>query len=224
MHQMINAVTRFVEGFQRHWLAVLVGILFAYSLLPFLAPVLKAAGFNNLAQVIYHPYKLMCHTYAFRSFFLFGEQVAYTRSQFEEVSGIDTAGFNGLLASREFQGDEEVGFKTALCQRDIAIYLAMAIGGVIYGLTRRRAKPMPFLLLLLIGVVPIALDGFSQLLSQPPFNFLPYRESDWFLRTLTGALLGFSLAWFVFPLIQSSLMPQQPAPRVEMSHESNTTS
>lgn len=224
MHAMIKTMNRFVEGFQRHWLAVIVGILFAYSLLPFVAPALKAAGLNDLAQVIYHPYKLMCHTYGFRSFFLFGDQVIYSRTQFEQASGIDTAGIRGLVASREFQGNAEMGYKTALCQRDIAIYLAMGIGGVIYSLTRRRVSPIPFVLLLLIGVVPIGLDGFSQLLSQPPFNLFPYRESDWVLRTLTGALFGFSLAWFVFPMIESAVGPQPPAPRMKISHESNTAS
>lgn len=212
-------MNRMVEGFQRHWLAVLIGILLAYSLLPFVAPMLKAAGFDGLAQVIYQPYKLMCHTYAFRSFFLFGEQATYSRDQFEEVSGIDTTGVTGLLAARDFQGDETVGYKTALCQRDIAIYLSMAIGGMIFAATRRRAKPMPFLLLLAIGILPIALDGFSQLLSQPPFNFIPYRESNWVLRSLTGALLGFSLAWLVFPLIESSMMPRPPARPVQVTHE-----
>lgn len=217
MRRMINAVTRFVEGFQRHWLAVLVGILFTYSLMPFVAPVLKEAGFNGLAQVIYQPYKLMCHTYGFRSFFLFGDQAVYSRTQFEQASGIDTAGISGLLASREFQGNPEMGYKVALCQRDVAIYFTMAVGGIIYALTRRRAKPISFLLLILIGVVPIALDGFSQLLSQPPFSLIPYRESDWVLRTLTGALFGFSLAFFVFPLIESSLAAQPPAPRVNVT-------
>ncbi len=219
MRRMMNTMNRLVAGFQRHWLAVLVGILFAYSLIPFLAPALMHVGLSDLAQVIYQPYKLMCHTYGFRSFFLFGDQLAYTRPQFEQLSGIDTSGFAGLLESRAFQGNAEMGFKVALCQRDVAIYLSMAIGGVVYALTRRRAKPLPFLLLLLIGVVPIGLDGFSQLLSQPPFFLLAYRESDWQLRALTGALFGLSLAWFIFPLIQSSLLPQPPAQRVSTAHE-----
>ena len=219
MRRMMNALNRMVEGFQRHWLAVLVGILFVYSLTPVLAPMLKAAGLDGLAQLIYQPYKLMCHTYAFRSFFLFGDQFVYSRPQFEQLSGIDTAGFAGLIQSRNFLGNAEMGFKVALCQRDVAIYFSMAIGGVIYALTRRRAKPFPFLLLLLIGVVPIGLDGFSQLLSQPPFNLIAYRESDWLLRTLTGALFGFSLAWFVFPLIESATVAQMPAQRVSVTHE-----
>jgi uncharacterized membrane protein len=54
----------------------------------------------------------------------------------------------------------------------------------------------------LIGVVPIVLDGFSQLFSQSPFNLIPFRESTWYWRVITGALFGTALAWIVFPIIQ----------------------
>ena len=202
---MVNALNRFAEGFQRHWLAVLVGILFAYSLFPFLAPVFKAANLDGLAQLIYQPYKFVCHTYGFRSFFLFGEQPVYERNEFERDSGIDTTSLGGLLQSRDFQGNAQMGYKVALCQRDVAIYFAMAANGVVYSLVRKRGKPLPWLWFVLIGIVPIAIDGFSQLFSQPPFNFLPYRESNWLLRLGTGALFGFALAWLVFPLIDGAI-------------------
>lgn len=204
---MVDRLNRFADGFQHHWLAVLAGILLAYSLLPFGAPVLKKLGLDGLSQVIYQPYKFVCHTYGFRSFYLFGEQFAYSRPEFEQASGVDTRSFSGLLQSREFQGTPQMGYKVALCERDVAIYLAMAINGIAYALARRRARPIPWLLFVLIGIVPIGLDGFSQLLSQPPFNLLPYRESTWVLRLATGALFGFSLAWLVFPLIENTLGP-----------------
>jgi uncharacterized membrane protein len=58
-------------------------------------------------------------------------------------------------------------------------------------------------------MVPIGLDGFSQLFSQIPNAFiqsiLPYRESTPFLRVLTGFLFGISTAWFMFPLIEESM-------------------
>ena len=119
----------------RHWLAVITLFLFAYSLVPFLAPVLKKAGLDTAAQIIYLPYKFLCHTYGFRSFFLFGEQFNYPRGdapgQFDTVSGINTATFNGLLAARDFQGNAQMGYKVALCERDVAIYFTMALCGVI---------------------------------------------------------------------------------------------
>jgi len=196
----------------RHWLAVITVFLFAYSLLPFVAPLLKKAGLDTPAQIIYLPYKFLCHTYGFRSFFLFGDQFSYPRGtapgQFDNASGIDTATFNGLLASRDFQGNAEMGYKVALCERDVAIYLTMALCGVLFALTRRRISTLPWWLFIVIGLVPIGIDGFSQLLSQPPFTVFPYRESTMALRLLTGALFGLSAVWLVFPILQSTLTPE----------------
>ena len=203
---------------------MIVGALLVYALLPFLAPVLKKAGADGLAQVIYQPYKFVCHTYAFRSFFLFGEQAVYSRGEgegdFERATGINPMTPQGLIEAREFQGNERVGYKVALCERDIAIYLSMAVNGMIFALMRKRTtRPIPWWLFVLIGLVPIGLDGFSQLLSQPPLTILPFRESTWFFRVLTGALFGVSVAWLVFPLIEASFVtetrPVQRQPEVE---------
>ncbi len=202
---MSDALDRFAAAFNRHWIRYLVTALLVYSGLPVLAPLLKAAGFDGAAQMLYTPYKAMCHTYGFRSFYLFGEQAVYSRDEFERVSGIDTGTNAGLLAARNFQGDAQTGYKIAICQRDMAIYPAMALGGGLYGLWRGRMRKLPWWLFVLIGVGPIGLDGFSQLLSQPPFNLLPYRESVWQLRVLTGALFGFSAAWLVFPLLAAGM-------------------
>jgi len=216
---MVERLNHFADGFERHWLAVLVGILLTYSLLPFGAPVLKWLGLDGLAQVIYQPYKLMCHTYGFRSFFLFGERLVYDRAEFEQASGIDTSTFAGLLQARDFQGNAQMGYKVALCQRDVAIYFAMGVNGIAYALVRRRARPIPWLAFVLIGVLPIGLDGFSQLLSQPPFNLFAYRESNWGLRLITGGLFGFSLAWLIFPLIEGTFRPARSRPQAVAGRE-----
>lgn len=206
--KLVAALNAFADWFFRHWLALVVGILLVYSLVPFGAPVLMKAGLPGAAQVIYQPYKLVCHTYAFRSFFLFGPQAVYPRGngdgEFERATGIRDDPM-GLLQARDFQGNEAVGYKVALCQRDIAIYLAMAINGIAFALVRRRARPLPWLWFILIGIVPIGLDGFSQLFSQWPLNLIPFRESTWTLRVITGSLFGFSVAWLVFPLIEETM-------------------
>ena len=97
----------------------------------------------------------------------------------------------------------------ALCERDISIYLSILIGGLIYGVVRRHGpvRPLPFWLFLIIGLGPIALDGFSQLFSQlfiglgaeSLMRLLPLRESSPLLRSLTGALMGFSIVWLIYP-------------------------
>ncbi len=198
---VMSGLDRLALFLQRHWLAVMVGLLLAYALLPFAAPLLMQAGLPSFAQVIYAPYKLTCHTFGFRSFFLFGEAFAYDRASFEQLSGINTATPQGLLAARDFLGNAQMGYKVALCQRDVAIYSAMGLNGMVYGAMRGRARPLPWALFVLIGVLPIGLDGLSQLLSQPPFQLLPYRESNWALRLVTGSLFGTSVAWLVFPML-----------------------
>ena len=85
----------------------------------------------------------------------------------------------------------------------------MALFGVIYAITGRKLPKLHWLIWGVVGVVPIGLDGFSQLFSQLPFQFiqaiLPYRESTPFLRVLTGFLFGITTAWFMFPLIEESM-------------------
>ncbi|MCS7059573.1 MAG: DUF2085 domain-containing protein [Anaerolineae bacterium] len=217
--RLASALNQFAEAFRQHWLSIIVSLLLIYVGLPFLAPVLKKAGADGLAQAIYQPYKFVCHTYAFRSFFLFGDQLVYPRGEgegeFERATGINPLTPRGLLEARDFQGNERVGYKVALCQRDIAIYLSMAINGMIFGMARRRIRrPIPWPVFVLIGLAPIAIDGFSQLLSQPPLAILPFRESTWALRVLTGALFGAAIAWLAFPLIESSFAAEERLARV----------
>ncbi len=205
---MTRALYAFANFFQRHWLLIFTGMLFFYSLLPFGAPILKQAGLDGPAQFIYQPYKLMCHTYGFRSMYLFGPQVVYNREEFDARTGLNTLANRGLnsdvFAAREFQGNPQMGYKVALCERDVALYFSMGVGGVVFGLSRRRLRMMPWWLFVLIGVLPIGIDGFSQLLSQFPNSPVPFRESTVLLRFITGSLFGFSVAWLVFPIIHST--------------------
>lgn len=194
----------------RHYLAFFNIFVFLYVGLPFLAPVMMRAGWTGPASLIYRGYNAVCHELAFRSWFLFGEQPAYPRS----IAGVDdwlsygdATGMNedDLWAARSYVGNENVGFKVALCQRDIAIYGGILLFGVLFALTGRKFGSLHWLAWLILGILPIGLDGVSQLISQPPLNLLPYRESTPMLRTLTGALFGFMTAWFGYPLVDVSM-------------------
>ncbi len=204
----------------KKYLLILNLFMLLYAGLPFLAPTLMKLGAETPANLIYRMYKPLCHQFGFRSFFLYGEQPFYPLAEagmtgyktFEEVSGIpnldDPYSFTRFEA-RNYIGDETVGFKVALCERDVAIYLAIMGFGVVYGLTGRRLKSLHWMLWLLIGIGPIGLDGFSQLFSQFNWEWLnalvPYRESTPFLRVLTGALFGLATAWFAYPNIEDSM-------------------
>ena len=109
------------------------------------------------------------------------------------------------FAARHFIGDETVGYKTSLCARDLAIYTMMFVGGLIYWRFRRRIRPLPFLLYVFVGLGPIGLDGFSQLMSYPPFEFWPVRETIPLFRVVTGGLFGLMSAWLGFPHIERSM-------------------
>lgn len=210
----LSTADRLAHWLNRGYLAVLNLLLFLYVGLPFLAPVLMQAGYPQFARPIYTVYGAVCHQLAFRSWFLFGEQPFYPRASaevpgyktFQEATGIDEDDSSSLLTARDFIGNEQVGYKVAYCQRDIAIYGSMLLFGLVFAATGRRIRPLHWSLWILIGIAPIAIDGFSQLLSQfQGFSFWEYRESTPLLRTITGALFGLTTAWFGFPLLEDSM-------------------
>ncbi len=215
--QMVSKADKISYWISKHYLAIFNLFLILYIGLPFLAPTFKKAGWNTPAQVIYKIYSPLCHQWAFRSFFLFGEQAYYPHAAakipgiltFEQVSGITDLTDPSRIQARLFEGNALLGYKIALCERDVAIWGAMALFGVVYALTRRKLPKLHWLIWVLVGVGPIGLDGFSQLFSQLPSAFiqsvLPYRESTPFLRVLTGFLFGLTTAWFMFPLIEESM-------------------
>jgi uncharacterized membrane protein len=218
--QEISRADRTMDWFSRHYLAVINFVMLLYFGLPILAPTLMNAGATLPANVIYTMYKPLCHQFGFRSFFLFGEQPYYPLAEagisgvktFEEITGfqdLDNPAAFSRFQAREFTGNETVGFKMALCERDMAIYGAIFLFGVVYALSGRRIKPLHWALWVLIGMGPIGLDGFSQLFSQMNWEWLssivPYRESTPLLRVLTGGLFGFTTAWFAYPYMEESM-------------------
>jgi uncharacterized membrane protein len=217
----ISKGDRFSMWFSKHYLLVFNLFVIFYIGLPFLAPVFLKVGVEAPAAAIYKLYSGLCHQLSYRSWFLFGEQPIYPREAagiegyltFHEATGLDE---HGLVDARNFLGTEFVGYKIALCQRDLAIYGAILIFGVLFGLTGRKIKPLPFLVWISIGILPIGFDGLSQLFGQilaepvfeflqPYFGFISFRESTPFLRTLTGFLFGFTTAWFGYPLVEETM-------------------
>lgn len=215
--QTISKADKISYWISKHYLAIFNLFLILYIGIPFLAPIFKKAGWHTPAEVIYKIYRPLCHQWAFRSFFLFGEQAYYPHAAakipavltFEQVSGITDLTDPSRLQARLFEGNALLGYKVALCERDVAIWGAMALFGVVYALTGRKLPKLHWLIWVLVGLGPIGLDGFSQLFSQIPSTFiqsiLPYRESTPLLRALTGFVFGLTTAWFMFPLIEESM-------------------
>ena len=195
--------------FARHWLAIFNLIVFVYVGLPFGAPMLMQAGIKTPANVIYRVYRPLCHQLSFRSWFLFGQQAYYPLEHsglsvpsYEEVTGNETWDWR---EAQDFLGNEQLGYKVALCQRDIAIYLSILLAGLLFGLVRKRIRPLPIWIWFFLGIVPIALDGGSQLIASLPLLRLPVRESVPALRTLSGALFGIMNVWLAYPYIEETM-------------------
>ncbi|MCU0511419.1 MAG: DUF2085 domain-containing protein [Anaerolineae bacterium] len=228
----------------QRWLRYALVIIGLYAGLPWIAPTLMHLGLTGPAGVLYTLYSPMCHQFAFRSIFLYGEQPFYPRAAaftpyqpFEQfvyddpdylssyafyyqlyarqplvgpVSEADLAESFTIwmqFAARDFRGSADMGYKTTLCARDVAIYGMLFVGGCLYALpgVRRRLRPVPLWLYVIVGLGPIGLDGFSQLLSYPPFDLWPVRETAPFFRVATGALFGLMNVWLAFPYIDMSM-------------------
>ena len=184
---------RIVLGIARHWVALINIALLLYVGLPFVAPALMHLGLSGPARVIYLVYSPACHQLPDRSYFLFGQQAVYTLEELEAANALPGS---GLLERRRFIGDETLGWKVALCERDVAIYGSMVIAGIVFALLRNRVRRLPLPVFVLF-VIPIAVDGLTQLFG--------LRTSNWWLRTITGALFGAGVVWLVYPYIQESM-------------------
>lgn len=205
---------RFSYWLSRHYLAVINGLVIIFLGLPVLAPVFMKAGLTTPAALIYRMYSVTCHQLAFRSFFLFGEQFYYPReiASVKSLQSYNEATRLGegnspeeIWIARNFTGDEKIGYKIALCQRDLAIYAGILMFNFIFAISRRKIKPLNWILWIIIGLLPVGIDGISQLISQPPLSILTFRESTPVLRLLTGFLFGFTTAWFGTPHIEASM-------------------
>jgi uncharacterized membrane protein len=88
------------------------------------------------------------------------------------------------------------GEQMAFCARDLAIFAgAVGIAGV-YGLARRlRPISSPHYLLVLLALVPIGLDGVTQIIG--------LRESTTVLRISTGVIFSIGIGWYLLPRLDS---------------------
>lgn len=177
----------------RHWLALFNVLVAFYLLLPLAAPALARAGLTTPASLIYSVYSATCHQLPERSYFLFGERPFYSLASLE-TSGL--AEGKGLFERRAFRGNQTTGYKIAVCQRDVAIYGSVVLAGLLFGMLRRRVRMISFKFYLLL-LIPIAVDGLSQLFG--------LRESNWWLRTFTGALFGGASVWLAYPYLEAAM-------------------
>lgn len=212
---------RVVVWLSHHWLALINTVLAIYVGLPFVAPAAIESRHPFVAHIIYMIYSPVCHQLPQRSYFMYGEKPTYSLQEL-----VDRVGEGNLPLypwPKPFNGNAQVGYKVALCERDLAIYGALLLSGLVFSLVRSRARPLPFWAYILIGVLPMGLDGGSQFVSYllpgllPDLAILP-RESTWLLRTITGGLFGLATAWLALPNLQAAFaeVAENSRQRLEM--------
>jgi uncharacterized membrane protein len=202
----------------RHWLLLLNILMGIYVITPLTAPFLMVSGLTSQAQAVYTIYSTQCHQLPERSYFLFGQSVMYS------VGDINAArGSTDVLTLRQFIGNPQMGYKMAWSDRMISLYTSIWIGGLVYALLRRRFTA-PSLILAAALLVPILLDGGTHAISDLQGFGQGFRDTNDWLRTLTGGVLpsyfyagdglwsfnslmrmwtgslaGLILAWSIFP-------------------------
>lgn len=206
LRRLVIGADRFIFWLSKHWLALFNTLAFLYVGLPTLAPILMALGIHRPASIIYLIYRPLCHQLPQRSWFLFGPKLAYRLPELMERGVVSSAW------TRDFIGNEAMGYKMAFCQRDFAIYGTIFLAGIVYGLLRRRwdIKPLPLWVYIGVGIVPMGIDGGLQLisyilpllLSDPPIRSY---ETTPLMRTVTGALFGWATVWLAYPYFHQSM-------------------
>ena len=88
------------------------------------------------------------------------------------------------------------GRQVPLCERCLALYLGIWLGGVIFVLSRRKSGTSQ-LWVPIAAWIPLFADGITQ--------WLGFRESNAILRVWTGALAGIVLALFVLRRISTRM-------------------
>ncbi len=183
-------LTRLVHGISGHWL-LLVTALFGifYLVLPTLAPVLMLVGQDQAANVIYTIFRPLCHQLPERSFFIGGPQAVYSLGQLRQLMGVD-------VVTVRYIGDASIGYKMAICQRDVASYVAWVMISIAFFWLRKRLRPLSLKQFVLV-ILPMAVDGFGQLFG--------LWESTWVSRVATGGLFGLGTVLLIYPYLERSM-------------------
>jgi len=220
-YRLANWTKRISSFVYYNWLVIFGVVLIIFIGLPFLAPVLMNLKLVNLAQIIYSIYSFLCHQLPQRSFFIFGKQFTYSLTEIKSV-WFDT---NNPLILRRFIGTPDMGWKVALSDRMVSMYMGTLLFTWFWRLSKNHIRPLSWQALIFLSF-PIAIDGFTHMFSDFAGLGLGFRDSNRWLaaitdnafsstfytgdgwgsfnsimRLMTGFLFGVGIVWFVTPHI-----------------------
>jgi uncharacterized membrane protein len=129
---------------------------------------------------------------------------------------------------RQFIGNPEMGWKVAWSDRMVSMYTSIFVGGLIYGLLRKRLKPLSFGKFAIL-FLPMVMDGGTHMISDLQGIGQGFRDTNLWLQTITnnafstafyqgdalasfnswmrlisGILFGIALVGFVYPYMNGA--------------------
>ncbi len=157
----------------------------------FLSPAFLAWQKNTeMATALHYAFSFTCHQIDQRSLCFFPDsQNIITSCTQPQQNFIVT---KSMIIEHPLHG---IGYKFAVCSRDVAIYSAMLLGVFVWIFYKRKQlldERWPHPIWLLFAMIPIGIDGLTQLVG--------LRESTNELRVITGAIVGFACAFYLVPV------------------------
>lgn len=219
----MTALDRAALGFLRHWLLIFNLCFGVFVAAPWLAPVFMQTGHPGAAQIVYWVYSTQCHQLPQRSFFLFGQQAMYSLADIQ-AAWRDT---NNPYILRQFIGNPQLGWKVAWSDRMVSMYTSLFIAGMLYGLIRKRVKPLSLMAFVLLAILPMLIDGGTHMVSDLAGLGNGFRDNNawlvWltgntlppafyagealgsfnsWMRLMTGVLFGVGVVWLAYPYLE----------------------
>ena len=200
--RIIKSVDTIALFVVKHWLAIFLIVYGAWVWLPFLAPLFMHNGWTGAGNALYFMYSLFCHQLPERSLFFFGPQTMYSLQQIGQVWSTENQ-----LVLRQFVGTPEMGWKMAWSDRMISTYGGIWLGALCYAILGKRAPRIPLWLWILVGVIPLGLDGITHFINDivAGSSGQGFRDTNDWLRVLTfnafpaefyyGNMLGSFNSW-----------------------------
>lgn len=224
----IDKVALFVV---KHWLGLFLIVYGAWVWAPMLAPVFMHYGLTGPGNALYFTYSFFCHQLPERSLFFYGPQTMYGLDQIGKVWSTENQ-----LVLRQFIGNTDMGWKMAWSDRMISTYGGIWIGAVLWAIFGKRVPRLSLTIWLLVGVLPLALDGFSHFINDivAGSSGQGFRDTNEWLAILTGNLLpaefyygnmlgsfnswarwftgllfGITTVFAIFPIIKAAMLDTQ---------------
>lgn len=149
---------------------------------------------------LYAAFSPLCHQKVSRSHCVFHDDLGYFIADCTPQKGEFVVDDRNVIS---VEIDGAIGYKFPVCSRDVGLYFGLFLGAVAYPFVRKIGdKQIPPAIYLLVALIPIALDGGIQFVSD--LGLLPFiYESTNLTRIFTGFIAGFAASFYIIPLLQN---------------------